>query len=176
MAYSSLEIANAFLDIAKQNSCSDVTPMKLQKLVYFAQGWHLGVTNTPLIDEQIEAWKYGPVVPNLYQAAKKFGNKPITGSLTQLTCGTDLKLYEQEPRLDENEFARLSDFLNWIWKQYGSYSGVVLSNLTHQAGTPWHNTLAQYGGTIPNHTDISSEEIKKHFADQFSQLRQAKQK
>ena len=47
--------------------------MKVQKLVYFAHGWHLGITKKPLINEQVEAWPYGAVIPSLYDYLKQWG-------------------------------------------------------------------------------------------------------
>ena len=55
MTYQAVAIANAFIDIGKQNNATDLTPMKLQKLVYFAHGWNLGATGRPLINEEVEA-------------------------------------------------------------------------------------------------------------------------
>ena len=54
-----------------------VSPMKLQKLVYFAHGWHLAIHNRPLVNEQVEAWKFGPVFSDLYHQIKSFGNEKI---------------------------------------------------------------------------------------------------
>ena len=70
--YPSAAIANEFLTL----SFSDqklVSPMKLLKLVYLAHGWHLAIKGKPLIDEQIQAWDYGPVIQNLYHEIKGFG-------------------------------------------------------------------------------------------------------
>lgn len=53
------------------------TQMKLHKLLYYAHGWHLGFTGEPLLDEAIEAWAYGPVVPSIYQELKMLGSAPI---------------------------------------------------------------------------------------------------
>jgi uncharacterized phage-associated protein len=55
-----------------------ITNMKLQKLVYYAQGVYTGIVETPLFKETIEAWTYGPISPDLYHKFKIFENKPIT--------------------------------------------------------------------------------------------------
>ncbi len=54
-----------------------LTNMKLQKLLYYAQGCHLAVFGEPLFDDAIEAWTYGPVVPKVYQTYKVCGRQPI---------------------------------------------------------------------------------------------------
>ena len=51
--------------------------LKLQKLVYYAQAWHLALRDVPLFEEDFEAWVHGPVIPALYQEYKKFGWRPI---------------------------------------------------------------------------------------------------
>lgn len=59
--YESKAIANFFLQRQR------LTQVRLHKLVYFAHGWHLGLNRGPLLDEAIQAWRYGPVVPSLYE-------------------------------------------------------------------------------------------------------------
>src|SRR5208282_4587731 len=70
--YPSMAVANWFIE-----NLSRVDPLKLQKLVYFAHGWHLALRDQPLIDELVEAWDYGPVVPSLYHQFKRYGNQSI---------------------------------------------------------------------------------------------------
>ena len=65
-------IANYFLD-----KSIDLTPMKIIKLVYIAHGWHLAITDKPLIEDYVQAWEFGPVIPDLYHEFKKYGNTPI---------------------------------------------------------------------------------------------------
>ena len=79
MPYSSEKIANFFLGLAQKEQV-ELTPLKLQKLLYFAHGWHLVLDSDgdPLLDEDIEAWKYGPVVPSIYHKFKEFRNNPET--------------------------------------------------------------------------------------------------
>lgn len=45
----------------------EITPLKLQKLVYYTQAWSLVRDGQPMFAEQFEAWRYGPVVPELYR-------------------------------------------------------------------------------------------------------------
>jgi uncharacterized phage-associated protein len=61
MPYPAAAIANEFIKVAKRNGVL-LTPMKLQKLVYFAHGWYLALLGKPLINEPVEAWKFGPVI------------------------------------------------------------------------------------------------------------------
>ena len=52
--------------------------MQVIKLVYIAHGWHLAIYDVPLVDDYVQAWQYGPVIPPLYYAFKRFGSGPIT--------------------------------------------------------------------------------------------------
>src|ERR1700733_10714172 len=77
MAYDARTVANYFLDLADRDSIA-ITPLKLQKLVYLAHGWSLAFRSKPLVRQNIEAWRYGPVIPDLYHAFKRFGGSRIT--------------------------------------------------------------------------------------------------
>src|SRR5271157_4349946 len=69
-------VANYFLDLAKKEN-RPIDPMGIQKFVYFAHGWNLAMYGRPLIIQDVEAWDYGPVIRDLYQDFKRFGNGPI---------------------------------------------------------------------------------------------------
>ncbi len=69
-----MDIANELLKKAAEDGGGDLlTNMKLQKLLYYEQGFHLAYFNQPLFNEAIEAWQYGPVVPLVYEHYKSFG-------------------------------------------------------------------------------------------------------
>jgi uncharacterized phage-associated protein len=76
LTLTSFEIAKYFINLANQTG-SFLSNLKLQKLVYYAQAWHLALHDQPLFDEDFEAWVHGPVIPELYQAYKHFSWKPI---------------------------------------------------------------------------------------------------
>src|SRR5690349_21009730 len=92
MAYPASLIAYAFVKKGIDEG-KFVTQMKLQKLVYFAQGYHLAKYNTPLIKENFQAWKFGPVVPEIYQDFKLYGSKLITDTASFRPVETDQKRY-----------------------------------------------------------------------------------
>ena len=58
MAYSAFAVANAFIQRAWDRGISDLSPMKLQKLMYFAQAWHLKIRNEPLLDDHFARWQH----------------------------------------------------------------------------------------------------------------------
>jgi len=161
MTYSSKAVANYFLDLAKA-SRNPVTPMKIQKLVYMASGWHIALTKgESLINEQVEAWKYGPVIPSLYDEFKQFGNDAITKLATEIDAnGTTLSL--TAPQVS-NDDSYVKGLLDKVWEVYGTYTPYQLSNMTHQQGTPWYQTWHEDGGHVDMGTDIPKERIQEHF-------------
>ena len=140
MPYDTKAVANYLIDYAEQNGES-LSPMKLQKLVYFAHGWHLALTNgEKLINEMIEAWDYGPVIPSLYNEFRKFGRHNITRKARHSSFkGT--RLMCEEPSLPDEETGFAKELLKKIWEIYGGYTGIQLSNMTHVEGSPWNLCL-----------------------------------
>jgi uncharacterized phage-associated protein len=148
-------VANYFLDLAAASG-QPITPMKLQKLVYYAHGWYAGYTEQPLINEPVEAWQYGPVIPSLYHEFKRFGSGVIKGKATDVDFDRE-GFCEVPPPSDPN----LRAFLDNIWKSYGRYTGIALSEMTHASGSPWHETWSKCAGM--KGTDIPFSAIKDHF-------------
>ncbi|MFC0184306.1 Panacea domain-containing protein [Pseudarcicella hirudinis] len=114
--YSALAIASKFIDLGIQSG-KPVSPMKLQKIVYFAQGVHLARYQKPLIDEAVEAWTYGPVIPSLYHTFKHLGNSPIVES-AQVGIRFEGHFYPKFESLEDS--ARETIQLTWeITKDFG---------------------------------------------------------
>jgi len=149
MLHSPKAIANYFLDLA-QASGQGMTPMKLQKLVYYANGWYAGYTGQPLIDEAVEAWPYGPVIPSLYHEFKRYGSAEI-----------DSRAREEGREVQPPADTELRQFLDNVWKQYGQFTGIRLSEMTHALGSPWDLTWKAAAGV--RNAGIPFELIARHF-------------
>jgi uncharacterized phage-associated protein len=104
--------------------CGLMTAMKLQKLTYYSQAWHLVWTETPLFDNRIEAWANGPVVRELYNLHR--GRFSLSGP-AEIPGGDSSRLTNQER-------ATIDVVLN----AYGNKSAHWLSELTHNEN-PWRN-------------------------------------
>ena len=160
MGHSAKAIANAMLDVAREHG-SSVTPLKLQKLVYIAHGWCLGLTGQPLVTDQLpEAWQYGPVFPSLYHEFKEFGKDPITSRATDFNIGSSLSFDLVEPSVPEEDINTWA-LLRRVWDQYGKYGGVALSELTHRLGTPWEQVWSSSGGV--KNAVIPEAIVKAHY-------------
>jgi len=138
-----------------------MSAMKLQKLVYFAYGWYLAITGERLLDERVEAWQWGPVIPSLYSEFKAYGSGPITDLAAEYSFqGT--KMTFQYPRIGSDDPAR-DDFarrvIAKVWNIYGRYSGIQLSEMTHAANSPWSQS---YDENVRG-TDIDDDVIKQYF-------------
>jgi uncharacterized phage-associated protein len=147
MTYDAITIADEILRIAK-SAGKFLTPLQLMKLVYISHGWSLSMRSTDLFKDRIEAWKYGPVIPDLYQATKHFGRSPIPHSKIDT---------EKASSVDRETL----DFLRDVFDKYGDKSGIELSNLTHRSGTPWDQVYRDgvLGIEIPD--EIIAEHYKK---------------
>lgn len=142
--YDSIIISNYFVNKSIETGV-ELTPMKLLKMVYLSHGWFMGYNEKPLINQAVEAWKYGPVIDKVYQAFKKYGKSQITSILD---IDADGKIGHKEFMLDN----QTSAFLNVIWETYKKYNGLQLSSLTHIEGSPWDRTIKELGvkNIIPN--------------------------
>lgn len=136
MAYSALAVANAFIERAKAGKLKGLTPMKLQKLLFYTQSWHLRDTNgVPLMDDNFARWQYGPVIPSLYHELKSYGARPVTALLSNLKREDDgyVMVTPSIPKTD----AAAHKLIDQIVEVYGSLTGTQLSNLSHEEGTAW---------------------------------------
>lgn len=147
MAYSATAIANAFIEKAGKGELNELTPMKLQKLLFYVQSWHLKLYNEPLIDDFFAKWRYGPVIPSLYHEVKGYGSKPIT-SLISTVVDTDPGYAVVTPRVSDND-ARSKVLIEKICSVYGPLKGTQLSHLTHLPGAAWSMTQTE-GDVISN--------------------------
>ena len=173
MPYTSQAVANAYLDLAEASG-EAITPMKAQKLVFYAHGWHLAITDgQPLIDERVQAWRYGPVIKSLYADLVEYGNGPITkrikATIWERRDGR-LHLAIVEPNLppaDAGEGVG-RELVKQVWSTYGRHTGVQLSNMSHLPGTPWEQTVRKYGGVekLPKYVVIPDDVIRDYFKAQ----------
>ena len=189
MAFSSEAVANYILKVAGEKSVR-ITPLKLQKLVYIAHGWYMGYSTPegghprPLIDEQVEAWKYGPVIPTLYHTFKDYGRRLIDTPAKVMKMGEsgtgNLNINIITPDIEtenasEDELRLAKSIIKQVVDIYGSKSGVWLSNLTHQPGSPWHQTYhVDHHGNPPSGTDIDPDYILEHYRALISKQRTTK--
>lgn len=150
MAHDARAIANKMLDIARAKGIA-LTPMHILKLVYIAHGWNLAIHDKPLVRDNIEAWRFGPVIRSVYDAFKVFGTDPIDETLR----------YVPEERMSTEEQALLERVVD----VYGRHEAFRLSSLTHKEGTPWDTVWNRQRGDRQRGAVIPDSLIKQHFLE-----------
>lgn len=136
------EVANCMLHLDAMSEGEGLSNLKLQKLVYYAQGFHLAIFDKPLFDERVEAWTHGPVIPELYQQCKVYGKNPIPFTEEKTAS---LQVFNSDER----------ELLDEVFEVFGQYSAWKLREMTHEE-TPWLNHEARAGV-------ISQDEIREYF-------------
>lgn len=129
----------------------DITPMKLQKLIYFVYRDYLQKTGRSLFNERFETWKYGPVVPSVYDKFKNNGSNAI-----RKYAFDNGKTYTM---VNEDSSPIFKGIIESVWNTYKNYDGIVLSSITHREGSAWRKA---YGKKSPYllDEDIREEVIK----------------
>lgn len=131
MVYKVLDIANKLLCHAANNGEGELmSNMKLQKMLYYEQGFHIAYFDSPLFEEDIEAWMYGPVVPSVYEYFKGNGSSGLE------PFGDEISLTDVEEAL-----------FNEVFRVYGAFSASGLMNMTHNE-SPWISTKTGVGNII----------------------------
>ncbi|WP_158370211.1 Panacea domain-containing protein [Cellulosimicrobium cellulans] len=127
---------------------SGISTMKLQKLCYMAQGWSLALVDEPLFDDDFEAWKRGPVARTLFNVHR--------GSFSK----------KEWPQGDASQLSQREAIIcDAVVANYGSLSGLELSELTHLPGTPWSTTRAAelLQDHEPSQAPISKDLMRTYF-------------
>lgn len=145
--YNCFDVAKQFLKLAKEDGVG-IEPMKLLKLTYIAHGWYMGFNDEPLISNNVQAWKYGPVIPELYHVTKRFGYNDVDIDIVDLYSENKLTDYDKH-------------FINLIWNTYKTFTGLELSSKTHKDGTPW--SLVYKPGQM--HKVIDNGVIKDYYKE-----------
>ena len=169
--YSTTHIANYFVYRAKTEGKS-LTPLKVQKLVYFTHGWFLAEHTSPLINELVQAWDSGPVFSSLYHRLKKYGNQPIT-QLEGDSIFKDSSTYDSIIPMISLSDTEAAETLDFAWKAYGDIDEANLAEHTRVQGTPWHQVVTEQkysSGFLPKGKEIENDRIKRYFEDQIKIL------
>ncbi|NLS93510.1 MAG: SocA family protein [Planctomycetaceae bacterium] len=171
MAYSPKAVANFILTQAFREGIP-ISPMKLQKLLYYTQGWHLAFTDTPIFNEQIECWPYGPVVSSVFHHFKLFGKDPIDRKATDVRPRKvdGRRVFRTViPVLPDDLPSESREVLDAVWDSYKNLTAIKLSNMTHAADGPWREIYDRYSGSPPTGTDIPMELIARYFKAQLEE-------
>jgi uncharacterized phage-associated protein len=122
-----------------------ISNLKLQKLLYYCQGWNLGFYDSPLFLDPIQAWIHGPVVPRVFREYRHYGWSPITQSLNAVLP------------------AQSADLVRSVIVIYGGFSAAQLEQLSHSED-PWILTRGSLAPDCPSEREIGHAEMQKYFS------------
>jgi len=122
------DVANYFRSRVDYEAGDNITPLKLQKLCYYAQAWHATWNNGDrLFEEEFEHWDHGPANYQLFDKYREYKWQAIDPS--------DLDEFDPFDVFTTQQL----DSLGEVWAAYGDFSAKRLENLTHQED-PWLQT------------------------------------
>jgi uncharacterized phage-associated protein len=144
MAIQAKHVAEYFLKISKFEDGDIISNLKIQKLVYYAQGFHLAMYGEPLFQEKIYAWVHGPVVGELYDEYKIHG-----GGAIPIPDEFDAEVFNSNQK----------NLLDEVFEVYGQFSAWKLREMTHSE-LPW---------SVTNRNDeIGVVQMKEFFMTQLN--------
>lgn len=133
------------------NELEEVTPLMLQKLLYFVQGIYSARHGEPIFTEDCEAWIHGPVYSEVYTLFKDFKYNPIEDARFSILKKTDSTLTDNE-----------KEVIGQVVNTFGIYGAKALEKITHNE-EPWKNARKGYGDHIPSNELITKESIRLYY-------------
>lgn len=129
----------------------EVTPLMLQKLLYFIQGVYSGLFGKTVFDEDCRAWLHGPVYSEVYELFRDFKYNPIDDARFALLEGMEDTLTDDEKYVTD-----------LVINTFGMYGGKVLEKITHNEA-PWIEARKGYGTGIPSNELLPKDRIMKYY-------------
>ena len=146
---SAIALANTILKRAFKENIP-VTPMKLQKLIYFVYRQFLQDYGKQILSDNFLVWQYGPVLQSVYDEFKSFRANQITRFAKDAKNNVYI--------VNESINKELSSVITDVWDKYKQYSGIYLSELTHRPGSAWRKARER------NDEILSIEDLKNEIA------------
>ena len=129
----------------------EVTPLMLQKMLYFIQGESYALNGKPMFRENCQAWVHGPVYPEVYDMFRDFKYNPIDDARFAILEGTEDELSHEERMV-----------VDLVVNTFGEYSGKMLERITHEE-EPWKLARKGYADYIPSNEPIIMENIGAYY-------------
>lgn len=130
-------------------NASEITPLALQKLLYYAQAFNKVFNSRFLFEDDCQAWAHGPVYPEIYQSYKNYGFDPIDRAVSY---------GESEISISDNE----TEVLDAVISHFGCYSGKILERMTHSEH-PWLTARNGLSDDSPSIQTIDKDLIDQYF-------------
>lgn len=144
------DVANYFRWRTDYEAGDNITQLKLQKLCYYAQAWHITFTGERMFSDEFERWDHGPANHDLWQHYNEHGWRPIDPQDVQETFSpADVFTLEELETLQE------------VWESYGHFGAKHLEALTHQED-PWLNTKRNHIITVESMHEYYSQMLAEN--------------
>lgn len=151
--YTANEVADTLIALAREQNI-EISNLKLQKLLYYAQAWSLVLREAPLFREDFEAWVHGPVVPEVFRRFKSYRWQPITENVTPL------------------KDVELRHHLLAVLEVYGSLKPTQLERLSHSE-RPWKDARGNLDPIAASNEVITQQSMKDFFSELYEANAQA---
>jgi len=151
LGYDPMDIACFFVNIIDREAGDSITHLKLQKLIYYAQGWHMAIFGKALFEEDFEAWVHGPVSPTVWEEFKGQGWQALPPMEIEKELSDDVK-----------------DVLKEVYDVYSNETAKQLEYRTHQE-LPWREARGNLPPEVSDKTPIHKETMKKFFESLYGQ-------
>jgi uncharacterized phage-associated protein len=144
MSFDSNNIADTIIALSR-NRGSEITNLKLQKLMYYAQAWNLVFTGSPLFLESVEAWVHGPVVPSIFRRFRDYGWSPI------------------DCHVEPVEDGATRTHITAVLDAYGKFSATQLERITHRE-SPWIDARQGLEPDMPSRNVITHSSMRDYYS------------
>lgn len=139
-SFQAKEIASFYIQLLNSIPDNSIDNLKLNKILYYAQAWSLTKRGKPIFSDEIIAWDYGPVIPEVYHMYKCCGSNAIVEAEAPF----------DEGRLSGEELELLID----VYRNYGKYTGWALKDMTHKKGAPWSQVYKKDQNNVISHDSM----------------------
>ena len=146
MKYTSASDIAKYFIASFQRKREPISNLKLQKLLYYAQAWHLALYGTPIFSENIEAWVHGPVVRSVFREYKQSGWNPLFAEGHSNISSEQVKYHLKE-----------------VIRAYGKFDAVALERMTH-GESPWRDARGNLAPDEPSNRVITNEAMEKFYS------------
>lgn len=153
-------ITKGHMTLEHEENDTRISNLKLQKLMYVSVGWYSAITEEDLITSDIEAWKHGPVIKDVYHKYKHCGYNPIPPNKTKTI--EELQLHPKQ-----------LEILDWVWDRYSHFDSKFLEDISHNE-SPWENTRIGLAPEASSNRIIPKKDIYEYYKNIYVGLKTLK--
>ena len=153
-------VTNYILNKLRKHGINDITNLKLQKVLYIAYGLHLCLFETRLFESQIQAWRLGPVIYDVYREFRDHGNNIITTTAKAIDPKTGEFF---TPQIDAEINPKAIDI---ACTTYGQERAWNLVDITHDTNSAWKKNYREGQNGI----HIQDDDIRNEFEARIGEI------